>query len=228
MAMMRELKAGLWHWQAPHPEWEGKLAGGRPKEPWNTLVSSYALLDDEDRLLLFDPLAVPGELEELAAGRKTAVVLTAPWHERDTRLLIDRHQWPVYTPPPESEDDLMERFGVTREQVAGGSPDLRWLMEGDYEKHLLAAGDRPPLGLDVLAGRAKHELVYWIEQKRAVLVGDALADLGDGLELNAWTSGDGPRELADALRPLLSLPVELVLPAHGAPADRAALERALS
>ncbi len=30
------------------------------------------------------------------------------------------------------------------------------------------------------------------------------------------------------LRPLLELPVELVLPTHGAPADRAALERALS
>jgi hypothetical protein len=29
------------------------------------------------------------------------------------------------------------------------------------------------------------------------------------------------------LRPLLELPVELVLPAHGEPTDRAALERAL-
>jgi hypothetical protein len=30
------------------------------------------------------------------------------------------------------------------------------------------------------------------------------------------------------LRPLLDLPVELVLPAHGEPTDRAALERVLS
>jgi hypothetical protein len=30
------------------------------------------------------------------------------------------------------------------------------------------------------------------------------------------------------LRPLLALPVEVVLPAHGAATDRAALERALS
>ena len=37
-----------------------------------------------------------------------------------------------------------------------------------------------------------------------------------------------PGELFDdGLRPLLELPVELVLPAHGAPTDRAALERAL-
>jgi len=32
----------------------------------------------------------------------------------------------------------------------------------------------------------------------------------------------------ETLQPLLDLPVELVLPTHGAPADRAALERALS
>jgi hypothetical protein len=30
------------------------------------------------------------------------------------------------------------------------------------------------------------------------------------------------------LRPLLDLPVELVLPVHGEPADRAALERVLA
>jgi hypothetical protein len=32
----------------------------------------------------------------------------------------------------------------------------------------------------------------------------------------------------EVLRPLLELPVELVLPTHGAPTDRAALERALA
>ena len=35
-------------------------------------------------------------------------------------------------------------------------------------------------------------------------------------------------ELLEGLRPLLELPVELVLPTHGVPADRAALERSLS
>ena len=30
------------------------------------------------------------------------------------------------------------------------------------------------------------------------------------------------------MRPLLELPVELVLPTHGAPTDRASLERALA
>jgi hypothetical protein len=35
-------------------------------------------------------------------------------------------------------------------------------------------------------------------------------------------------QVVEGLRPLLGLPVELVLSAHGAPTDRAALERALS
>ena len=51
MALVRELAAGLWHWQAPHPDWE-------PTEPWDQNVSSYAI-DDGERLLLFDPLARP-------------------------------------------------------------------------------------------------------------------------------------------------------------------------
>ena len=35
-------------------------------------------------------------------------------------------------------------------------------------------------------------------------------------------------EIAEGLRPLLALPVEHVLPTHGGPTGRAALERALS
>jgi len=70
---VRELQAGLWHWQAPHPDWT-------PGERWPQEVSSYAM-DDGARLLLFDPLSVPEELLELAADREPVVVLTAPWHE---------------------------------------------------------------------------------------------------------------------------------------------------
>jgi hypothetical protein len=35
-------------------------------------------------------------------------------------------------------------------------------------------------------------------------------------------------DLVGRLRPLLDLPVSLILPAHGEPTDRAALERVLS
>jgi tetratricopeptide (TPR) repeat protein len=81
VASVRELEPGLWHWQAPHPGWE-------PSEPWEQEVSSYAI-DDGERLLLFDPLGLPSEIEELAAERETAIVLTAPWHERDAENLVE-------------------------------------------------------------------------------------------------------------------------------------------
>jgi glyoxylase-like metal-dependent hydrolase (beta-lactamase superfamily II) len=225
---VRELQPGLWHWESQHPDWEGELAGGRPNEPWDTIVSSYALIDDADGLLLFDPLAVPDEIQEVAAGRETAIVLTAPWHERDTRALVERHQWPLFSPPRETEDDLMERWGVTREQAAGGSPDLKWVGDSvDY--HPVSAGERLLPDVESFPARGRHEAVYWVESRRALVVGDALADFGSGLEANGWPEGAGSREaLVEVLRPLLSLPVELVLPAHGAPGDRAALERALS
>jgi hypothetical protein len=58
-------------------------------------VSSYAI-DDDERLLLFDPLGVPAELEALAADRETAIVLTARWHERDAESLVQRLGVPVY------------------------------------------------------------------------------------------------------------------------------------
>ena len=220
---MRELRPGLWHWEAPHPDWN-------PDEPWGQMVSSYAI-DDGKRLLLFDPLAVPSELEERATDRDPVVVLTAPWHERDAQSLVERLGAPVYAPPPDTQEDLMEKYGVTAEQAAGGSPDLAWLLGGDtFEKHLFRAGDRLPFGAEVYPGREHNDLVLWIESRRAVVAGDTLVDFGRGLEVpSEWLREGVTREqIVEGLRPLLALPVELVLPAHGAPTDRAALERALS
>jgi glyoxylase-like metal-dependent hydrolase (beta-lactamase superfamily II) len=71
--------------------------------------------------------------------------------------------------------------------------------------------------------------VLWIESVGAVVSGDTLVDFGSGLVLNEWLREAVTREqVAEGLRPLLALPVEVVLPAHGAPTDRAGLERALS
>ena len=219
---MRELQTGVWHWEAPHPDWE-------PSEPWQQEVSSYAI-DDGDRLLLFDPLDPPSELVELAADRETAVVLTAPWHERDTRGLVERLGLPVYVPPPDTEDDLMQKFGITREQAAGGSPDLAWLLAGDGgDAHLYRSGERLAVGIEAFAGREPNDMVLWIEGSRAVISGDTLVDFGRGLEIAGWLRAGVTREqVVNGLRPLLDLPVELVLPTHGAPTDRAALEHALS
>ena len=219
---MRELQAGLWHWQARHPEWT-------PGAPWGPEVSSHAI-DDGARLLLFDPLAVPSEILELAADREPVVVLTAPWHERDTQSLVERLGVPVYAPPPDTAEDLMHKFGITAEQAGDGSPDLVWLRAGDAgEWHPYAAGDRLPFGVEAFPGREHNDMVLWVEDRNTVVCGDTLVDFGDGFGIADWLRADVTREqVAEGLRPLLALPVELVLPAHGAPTDRAALERALS
>jgi glyoxylase-like metal-dependent hydrolase (beta-lactamase superfamily II) len=218
---VRELRAGLWHWQAPHPDWT-------PAERWPQEVSSYAI-DDGARLLLFDPLAVPDELLGLAADREPVVVLTAPWHERDAQALVQRLGAAIFAPRPDTAQDLIDKFGITAEQAGDGSPDLEWLRSGDGNAHWYGHGDRLPFGIEAYAGRERNDLVLWIESLRAVVAGDSLADFGTGLGLNEWLRGGVTGDqVVERLRPLLALPVEVVLPAHGAPTDRAALERALA
>jgi hypothetical protein len=209
----QELKPGLWHWQAPHPAWDGE-------EEWPELVSSYAVELGRD-LVLFDPLAVPEELR----SRATAVVLTAPYHERDARRLA----LPVHTPPADTWQDWVDKFGVDPERVRGmESEDLAWLRAGEGEGHFHGPGPWP-FGIHAYAGREDNDLVLWLPAVNVLVCGDSLSDLGEGLDI--WLGGRKNvtrAVVAERLRPLLGLPVELVLPAHGAPTDRAALERALS
>jgi glyoxylase-like metal-dependent hydrolase (beta-lactamase superfamily II) len=193
-------------------------------------VSSYAI-DDGKRLLLFDPLAVPSEIEERVGDREAAIVLTAPWHERDSHSLVERHGMPVYTALPDSAEYLMRTYGITAEQAGEGSPDLVWLLrENKGEARPFTAGDQLPVGVDAFPGQKPNDLVLWIESHRAVVAGDTLADFGDGPQINPrWLSADVTREqVADGLRPLLALPVEHFLATHGGPNDPAVLERALS
>jgi glyoxylase-like metal-dependent hydrolase (beta-lactamase superfamily II) len=157
------------------------------------------------------------------------IVLTAPWHERDAQALVERLKAAVFAPQPDTAQDLIEKYAITAEQAGDGSPDLEWLRSGGGNAHWYAAGDRLPFGIEAYTGREHNDLVLWIESVRAVIAGDSLADFGTGLTLNEWLRGGVTREqVLNRLRPLLELPVEFVLPAHGAPTDRAALERALS
>jgi glyoxylase-like metal-dependent hydrolase (beta-lactamase superfamily II) len=198
MACVREVQAGVWHWDAPHPDW-------KPGEDWGEIVSSYAI-EDGDRLLLFDPLALPAELEERAAAREAAIVLTCPWHARDARSLVQRLGAALYVPAPD---------------------------EGDADSlpgEVFRAGDRLPVGVEAFPGMMSNDLVLWVESRRALVTGDTLVDLGRGLELPVeWLAeGQTPEQVLEGLRPLLDLAVEHVLATHGGPTDRGALERALA
>src|SRR5262249_2944721 len=155
----------------------------------------------------------------------TAVVLTAPWHERDAEGLVERLAVPVYTPLPDTAEFLMAKWGLTAEQVGDGSPDVAWLVkEGKGEAHPYAAADRLAVDVEAFPGEKPNGLVLWVESHGAVVAGDTLVDFGSGLEINPrWLDQDTTREQVVAgLRPLFDLPVRHVLAAHGGPFDRAA------
>jgi glyoxylase-like metal-dependent hydrolase (beta-lactamase superfamily II) len=198
---VREVRTGVWHWEARHPEWN-------ERQWWGPLVSSYAI-DDGARLVLFDPLAPPAEIEQLAEERETAIVLTCPWHRRDAQALANRYGASLYVPPPDEGDPSPVDGTVFRE------------------------GDRLPIGVGVFPGMEPNDLVLWVESHRALVAGDTLQDRGDGLQFLGELANNVPEDvdterILEGMQPLLALPVEVVLLTHGAPADGAALERALA
>jgi hypothetical protein len=135
----------------------------------------------------------------------------------------------VFAPPPDTAQDLIDKYGITAEQAGDGSPDLRWARSGGENVHWYEPGDPLPTAIEAHAGREHNDLVLWNESVGAVIAGDSLVDFGAGLECNEWLRGGVTREqVVERLRPLLDQPIEVVCPAHGAPTDRAALERALS
>lgn len=182
------LPDGVHHWTATHPEWEGP-------------VSAYAI-DDGERLVLIDPIAVPADVRELFGARDVVTVLTNTWHERDAATL----GFPVWAPAPDRPEDQLV-------------PATRY-----------AIGDTV-FGMEAYPGReGQLDLVLWDERLRAVIAGDTLINISNGLEIPEKWLPDGVTvdEVKAGLRPLLDKPVEVVLPTHGPPADRAALERALA
>ena len=184
------LPEGVYHWTATHPEWEGP-------------VSAYAI-DDGERLILIDPIAVPDDVRALFGSREVVTVLTSTWHERDAASL----GFPVWAPAPDRPEDQLV-------------PPMRY-----------AIGVSPFRALEAYPGReGQLDRVLWNERIRAVIACDTLINLRNGLEIPANLATGrrhGRAGLATGLRPLLDKPVEFVLPTHGEPADRAALERALA
>ena len=89
--------------------------------------------------------------------------------------------------------------------------------------------ERGPFGITAYAGREDNDLILWLSSINVIVTGDSLSDFGDGLDIQLGGRKHVTRDdVVRRLRPLLDLPIELVLPAHGQPTDRAALERILS
>jgi glyoxylase-like metal-dependent hydrolase (beta-lactamase superfamily II) len=129
-------------------------------------------------------------------------LLTCPWHARDAAKLDGLR----FAPPPDPEDT------------------------DPLASEIYRAGDRPLAGVTAFEGLEPIDLVLWVEDYGALVFGDTLVDLGRGLELpDDWgPSSISHPDVRRSLRSLLDLPIELVLPTHGAPTDRAAFESAVA
>jgi hypothetical protein len=189
---VEEVRPGLWHWTAPHPEW--KPAHGGP-EGWEEDVSSYAYVAD-DALVMIDPLAPPPRLEDLRPGLATAVLLTCEWHQRSAADLARRGAT-VFAPA----------FQIERVDAPATSYDDAASLPGGVESR--AVGTPEEAGL-------------WIPGLRALAVGDVFLGRAEGVrpQPDSWLGkGVTPQAFRAGLRPLLELPVELLLLTHGGPLE---------
>jgi hypothetical protein len=184
-----ELRPGLLRWEARHPDADPDADPSSPAD-WGPDVGSVAYAGD-DALVLVDPL-VPEDRDDL---------------EREVDRLVESHGRPVRILTTlafhrRSRDRLAERYDSTTSR----------------------AKTSLPAGVETVQIKGAGETMVWLPGHRALIPGDRLlGDEVDGLRLcpESWLrylpSGMRHPELREALRPLLDLPVEMVLTSHGRP-----------
>lgn len=168
---------------------------------WKQEVGCLAV-DTSDGLVLIDPLVGEDELPQ-----PPHVLITVHWHVRSTAEIVAR--WPA------TRVWATERRG---KPLRGHAPVT----------DVFLPGDELPGGIQAFATAREAEVVFWLPKQRAVVAGDVLLGVRDGgLRLcpGSWLQQGTTREdLAASLEPLLELPVELVLVAHGEPVLEGARE----
>lgn len=193
-----ELRPGLWRWTAHHEEWKKKVAA--------IAVASA------DELVLIDPLLIGDQWDALEEGlddRQLHVLLTIHWHTRSAKEVAARfpaaHIW---------------AHSRNRAAVARRAPVT----------DIFRLGDPLPADLVAIEARPRSEVLFWEPRSKALIVGDALlgdGEKGSGLDTcPAWwlPQSTDLQDLRKALKPALDLPIELVLPSHGAPVLKGAKE----
>jgi hypothetical protein len=202
LSALREVRRGLYRWTARHPDAEPEPEPGTPAD-WGPEVGSVAY-EAADALVLVDPL-VPADRADV---QEELDALVAQHRKRVVILTtLQFHR--------RSRDELAGRYGASTSR----------------------AKKKLPTGVETIPIRRAGEMMVWLPEPGALVPGDRL--LGDergGLRLcpESWLrylpSEMGHPELREALRPLLDLPVEMVLVSHGEPVltgGRAALRKAL-
>ena len=207
---LEEIRPGLHRWTARHPDWGSEQSAG---DGWGPDVASVAWTGAEDALVLIDPLVLDDatgeeiwrELDALveAHGGPVAVVITCKWHAR-------------------SGDKARRRYvdlGSAIHTETSPGQELPYEVTHPFEGRTELPG-----GLTAYpAEYVPAESVLWIEAAKTIVVGDAfLGAEGNRTETLKMSSEDWfegtPREaVRDALKPLLDLDVQAIVPLHGAP-----------
>jgi hypothetical protein len=96
-----EVVPGLWHWAAPHPEWEPDAEPDSVGD-WPELVGC-ALAEIGDDVVMVDPLIVDDDgwawLDARVGGRPVHVLLANPAHERSRAEVLARYGGDEDPPP---------------------------------------------------------------------------------------------------------------------------------
>ena len=124
--------------------------------------------------------------------------------------------------PPEAPDRFYE--ALDRDVERAGRPVAILLTVESHRRSSRELAERYdgtigelPTGVEV-AVSAWNELVFWIPEHRALVFGDVVLGRAGGLQLpRSWIGEEHYAEVVESLRPLLELPVERVLTAHGKP-----------
>lgn len=202
MTGLVELAPGLHRWTARHPDADPSPTPGSPAD-WGPDVGCVAY-EAPDALVLVDPL-VPDDRADL----RDAVDALVRRHGRRVAILttLQFHR--------RSREELATRYDASTSRARTTLPE----------------------GVETVQIKGAGETMVWLPEPRALVPGDRLLGADGGrLRLcpDSWLrylpSGMRTAGLRDALRPLLELPVEMVLVSHGEPVlrgGRDAIARAL-
>lgn len=186
-----QLSERLTYWTEPHPNW-------RPNSEWPEEVGCV-IYAAPCALVLIDPL-VRDDLSPTAWNwldravegpeRKVTVLLTAPWHERSTRDVVDRYNAEVWIDP------------VARERISD-LPEARTI----------------PAGIEIFTPRGVSEgqVAFFVKEERALVVAEFFLGTQTGLQLCPSPATGDIDQFAESMNELRLLPIERVLVAHGQP-----------
>ena len=198
----KKLREGLWRWTERHPEWHPGEFG---KE-----VACFAVQAGDDTLLI-DPLLpddsgpVFGLIDDIL-GERLVVLTTVPYHVRSAEEIWRRYRGRV-------ETTIHGHAGAAKRLS-----DTAGFREIDPDDELPGGVTAHRIGKP-----RRHEMPLHLPGQRAVVFGDAVAEVDGSLRVWADRKIDQKVErfyrerFNPTLEPLLELDFERVLVTHGRP-----------